>query len=184
MCGQIDQSNCHQQATLKLEHKFKVHDCRVKHSIFGMSIVYTWLVLSQCTQTEEDQGAFYEYMALETIDNSFDLGAIGGTRMLCTPRQSIASSLMSDRSLTGAIVDLNRRGRSGVRVHLTLCKRYRRRSREDLSKQRAQGKCRVWCKIDQCVLRVRRLRARSQGGLLLSLKDQSRLLFTACIALS
>jgi hypothetical protein len=66
--GCIDQSNCHRQATLKLERKFKTHDWsdRVNHSIFGMSIVDTWLVYSQCTQTEEeDQGAFYEYLAAE-----------------------------------------------------------------------------------------------------------------------
>jgi Transposase IS4 len=45
-CGRIDQSNRHRQATLKLEHKFKVHDWsdRVNHSILGMAIVDTWLV--------------------------------------------------------------------------------------------------------------------------------------------
>jgi hypothetical protein len=83
-CGQIDQSNQDQQVTLKLERKFKTHDWidRVNHSIFGMSIVNTWLVYSQCTQeTEEDQGAFYEYLAAEMIDDTFDVGAFG-TRMV------------------------------------------------------------------------------------------------------
>jgi hypothetical protein len=82
-CGRMDQGNHLCQATLKLERKFRTHNWsdRVNHSIFGMSIVDTWLVYIKCTQTEEDQGAFYEYLAGEMIENTFDMGVVGGTRM-------------------------------------------------------------------------------------------------------
>jgi hypothetical protein len=127
-CGCIDQSNRHRQAILKLERKFKTHNWsdRVNHSIFGMSIVDTWLVYSQCTQTEEDQGAFYEYLAGEMIDNSFD---VIGTRKRQHHPASVDSSLTStpgsNGTLTGAVIDVSGRGRSGVGAHLTPCKRYR-----------------------------------------------------------
>jgi hypothetical protein len=104
-----------------------------------MSIVITWLVYSQCTQTEEDQGAFYEYLAAEMINNTFDVGAVGTRMAISSAWQSVGSSITSAASSlsTGAAIDLHGgRGRSGVGVHLTPCKQYRRSSTEDLSKQR------------------------------------------------
>jgi hypothetical protein len=97
-CGRIDQSNRHRQATLKLESKFKVHNWsdRVTHSILGMAIVDTWLVYNQCTQTEEDPGAFYEHLALEMIENTMDLPAAAGRCRRSSPsskRQNVDSSL-------------------------------------------------------------------------------------------
>jgi hypothetical protein len=88
-----------------------------------MSIVDTWLVYSECTQTEEDQGAFYEYLAAEMIDNTFDVGAVGTRMARSSARQSVGSYNMSTASsLTGAVIDLHGRGRSGVGMHLTPCK--------------------------------------------------------------
>jgi hypothetical protein len=123
-CGRINQSNRHRQATLKLEHKFKVHDWsdRVNHSILWMAIVDTWLVYSQCTQTEEDQGSFYEHLALEMIENTMDLppGVTAGRRRRSSPssskRQSIDSSLTSTIGSFGthtvAVIDVSGRGSS------------------------------------------------------------------------
>jgi hypothetical protein len=93
-CGQIDQSNRHRQATLKLERKVHYWSDRVNHSIFGMAIVDTWLVYSQCTtQAEEDQGAFYEHLALEMIENTMDLPPAAGH--LCrSPHQSAKVSTL------------------------------------------------------------------------------------------
>jgi hypothetical protein len=68
-CGRIDQSNRHRQATLNLERKFKTHewsDC-VIHSIFGMAVVNTWLVYSQCTQTQEQQSKVYQFGTALTL---------------------------------------------------------------------------------------------------------------------
>jgi hypothetical protein len=46
-------------------------------SILGMGIVDTWLAFNGCTRAElngrEKQSKFYELLAKELIDNSFDL---------------------------------------------------------------------------------------------------------------
>jgi hypothetical protein len=128
-CGRIDQSNRHRQATLQLERTFKTHDWsdQVNHSIFGMGVVDTWLVYSQCTQTEEPQTDFYEDLALEMLQNTYDnKSATTRQRSGQGARQSIDSSLTSGSgSLCGAVIDVNGRGRSGVGVHLTPSKRYK-----------------------------------------------------------
>ena len=57
VCGKIDQHNRHRQATLKLELKIQTHDWskRANISILAMTMVDSWLVYKQCTQTTEIQ---------------------------------------------------------------------------------------------------------------------------------
>jgi Transposase IS4 len=125
-CGRIDQSNRHCHATLKLERKFTAHNWsdRVNHSIFGMGVVDTGLVYSQCTHTEEQQSEFYEDLALELINNTFDQrpGGSSGTRRSFD--SSLTSTPGSFETHTGAMVDVSGRGRSGIGAHLTPSKRH------------------------------------------------------------
>jgi hypothetical protein len=136
-CAAIDQNNRHRQDTLKLERKVETKDwsTRVNCSILGMCIVDSWLVFNGATRTSNDgesQQQFYNYLAEELIDNTYDDGSV--TRNRGTNGSNASPELLNRR--TGS-------GRSGLQVHLTPTKRKRRRMTGEVTNHSMQGRCRV-----------------------------------------
>ena len=75
-CSQIDRHNRCRQDDLRLEHKLVTHDwsMRVNLSLLGMRVVDAWMLYSGArggTATLK-QSAFYEDLAEQLIDNTFD----------------------------------------------------------------------------------------------------------------
>ena len=74
-CAQIDRHNRCRQDDLKLEHKLRTHDWsqRVNISLLGVCIVDAWLLHSGARGAAAlQQSDFYEDLAADLIDNSFD----------------------------------------------------------------------------------------------------------------
>jgi hypothetical protein len=69
------------------------------------------------------------------------MGVVGGT--IIRAFRNILDSSLSSASASLSAMDSNGRGMSAVGVHLTPSKQCRRSNSKDLSKQRAQGRCRV-----------------------------------------
>ena len=141
-CGKIDQHNRHRQDSLNLEKKIQVRDWakRVNISLFGMTIVDTWLVFHGCTEAPETQKEFYTLLAEELIDNSYD--NIGGLQRRSPIRQGRArASATSSPSLFHGSVP-----RSGSGPHVTPTKRKRMgKQGQLLHNQLKQGRC-MMCK--------------------------------------
>ena len=136
-CGKVDHHNRHRQDTLKLEKKIetKSWDKRVGISLLAMTLVDTWLVYSGATRTKETQSEFYEDLATELIDNTYD--TVGGGRR----RTSQGNSTGSPVSLT----DNCGRVRCGVDHHVTPTKRKKKKRNGDVTNHSMQGHC-VICK--------------------------------------
>jgi len=74
-CAQIDMLNRCGQDDLKLEHKLRTHEWsqRVNISLLGVCIVDAWLLHSGARGAAAlKQSKFYENLAGDLIDNSFD----------------------------------------------------------------------------------------------------------------
>jgi Transposase IS4 len=124
-CAQIDRHNLCRQADLDLEKKVGTHDWsfRVNCTVLRMIVVDAWLVYSGgCgIRTRMDQRAFYEQLADQLIDNSFD------------------SVRLRDRP--SALVTPGVPTRSGIGAHLTPTKKKRKRKSGTSTTFALQGKC-------------------------------------------
>jgi hypothetical protein len=88
-CAMIDPHNrCHQD-DLVLEKKLGTMDWRTQVNmsiLLGMIIADTWLAFDGCTRTElnerKKQSKFYELLAKELTDNSFDQVRTGNGRAI------------------------------------------------------------------------------------------------------
>ena len=84
VCAKIDQHNRCRQDSLDLEKKLGTQkwDMRANLGIFGICVVDAWLCYQNTLETSELQEDFYEKLAEELIDNSYDgrlLRSDGGT---------------------------------------------------------------------------------------------------------
>jgi hypothetical protein len=129
-CAQIDRHNRCREADLMLERRVGTHDWsfRVNCSLLGMITVDAFLVYSGgCgIRRHMDQRSFYEKLADQLINNSFDFAG----------RRDRSAPLVNPQEVM----------RSGRDVHLTPTKKRRKaKGREEASSFAAQGRCTV-CK--------------------------------------
>ena len=122
VCSNIDQHNCHLQATLKLQLKLQTHDWSkiVNLLILAINMVDAWLVYQKCTQTTYIQKDFYLYLSEQLIDNVYD---IAGTRQ--HPRKSRGET-SGYPAINHKVVAENRMLSSGAAIHLSPTKKMRR----------------------------------------------------------
>jgi len=73
-CGKIDQHNRHRQASLMLEKKLITRNwnVRVNQSLFGMSVVDSFLLMQGCQGNWLVQRQYYQLLAQDLIDNQYD----------------------------------------------------------------------------------------------------------------
>jgi len=73
-CGKIDQHNRHRQASLMLEKKLITRNwnVRVNQTLFGMSVVDSFLLMQGCQGNWLVQRLYYELLAQDLIDNQYD----------------------------------------------------------------------------------------------------------------
>lgn len=85
-CSQIDRHNRCRQDDLRLEKKLGTHDwsTRVNHSLLGICLVDSWMLYHGARGPAATllQTQFYEQLATELIDNTFD---VTGTRQRAVP---------------------------------------------------------------------------------------------------
>jgi len=128
--AQIDRHNRCRQDDLQLEHKLIRHDwlMRVNLSLLGMCVVDTWMLYSGAhgTAAELTQNQFYEDLAAEQIDNTFNTV---GLRARGAPAVDSA-----DRGVPPL--------RFGVGIHLTPTLKRRTGESTHDGDQRAQRTCR------------------------------------------
>ena len=131
-CAMVDGHNRHRQATLMMERKVetKSWEKRVGMTILSMVIVDTWLVYKHATHTDMVQTQFYEELATNLIDNSYDRF---GLRARLNLGESISPSLLRD-ARTGAV-------RCGVDHHVTPTKRRKRKRNGEITSHALQGHC-------------------------------------------
>ena len=81
-CGIIDRHSRARQDTLRLEAKLETHvwSWCVNMTILGIIVVDTWLVYSQCTETQMCQKDFYTQLAEDLIENTYDMVHYGVRR--------------------------------------------------------------------------------------------------------
>ena len=123
-CQKIDQHNRYRQDFLQLEQKLETNDwsMRVNLSIFGMIVVDTYLVYSQCTMVEnEKQADFFEALAEEMIDNEYEAVR---TRSRSTPHGCI-----------------QKRSPNITSIHYTPTKRRHKSKDGTLTNHAFQGRC-------------------------------------------
>lgn len=120
-----------------LERKVKTHDWakRVNMSLFAMIVVDTYLVCSQSTECKETQKEFYDELAEDLIDNSFDGAAAGGRRS----RENTAD-VDPNVTLSRTTGSPSRSGYNGT--HLTPTRRKKKRKGETTIHAQ-QGNCKV-----------------------------------------
>jgi len=134
-CAQIDRHNRCRQDDLRLEHKLVTHDwsMRVNLSLLGMCVVDAWLLYAGARGPAAalTQNQFYEDLAAQLIDNTYD--SVG----------------LRQRGVPGTVAGSN--GAPvvcfGVGVHLTPTLKRRKGD----SDHRAQRDCRV-CKSGRTTL--------------------------------
>jgi hypothetical protein len=133
-CGKIDQHNRKRQADLMLEKKMQTNSWhfRVGQSLLGMCIVDAFNLYKGCRGTDEsmDQRSFYEKLAEELIDNTYDT---------LTTRSRKRKAPSSPSATTTSSCD-----RPHKRLHLTAPTPTKRRKKKN-KKHRLQGHCMV-CK--------------------------------------
>mgnify|MGYP006061302161 CR=1 FL=1 len=127
VCGKIDHHNRRRHDTLRLERKVEVKDWskRVNLSILGMIIVDSFLLYHHLVNKEETEPDFYNLLAEELIDNTYDS---------VSPRRRRAEVVQASPEAVGPDGNL----RSGCGVHLTPTKRKRKNTNH-----RLQGDCKV-----------------------------------------
>ena len=111
-------------------------------SILAIIFVDTWGVYRRLTFGDDEDGSkektqkeFYENLAAELIDNTYD--RVGGAT-----RRSGSTS--SPSAIDPAVIDIGTgMPRCGESTHLTPTKRKRRHKDGTLTKNRYQGRCRV-----------------------------------------
>lgn len=130
-CAAIDQHNRHRQDTLSLERKIEVKgwDKRVNIGLLAVCIVDSWLLYKggRGAKPALTQNRFYERLAEELVENTYDGTPVGGKRR----RIEEESWLEAEPIIT-----------SGRGEHLTPTKRMRRAGGA-LTGARAQGRCAV-----------------------------------------
>ena len=73
-CGQIDRHHRRRQESLDIEQKLgtKYWSKRFNLSILAMNMVEVWLAYQRIPGTVDTQADFYNYLAEEMIDNTYD----------------------------------------------------------------------------------------------------------------
>jgi len=127
-CAAIDTHNRCRQNDLRLEHKLATDDwsMRVNQSLLGMSIVDSWLLHSGARGAAAilTQKQFYENLAAQLIDNTFDTIGVRARTASATSPQDGAAALL----------------RYGVGIHLMPTRK--RRNGAAPGDHRAQRTCR------------------------------------------
>ena len=74
VCGKIDRQNRCRQESLDIEKKLgtKYWLRRFNLSVFAMNVVDVWLVYQGITGAADTQADFYNHLAEEMIDNTYD----------------------------------------------------------------------------------------------------------------
>jgi len=133
-CAQVDRHNRCRQDDLRLENKLVTHDwsMRVNLSLLGMCVVDTWLLYSGAhgTGAKLTQNQFYEDLAAELIDNTYDSV---GLRPRSAPDGGHAAVAEPPR-------------RYGVGIHLTPTLKRRAGASANEADQCAQRRCRICLK--------------------------------------
>jgi hypothetical protein len=127
-CAAIDQHNRCRQDDLQLEKKIKtIHwHRRVAISLFGICVVDAWLVYKAAQNRDQErqaQRSFYEQLAEELIENTFDTRA--GRR----------------RMSPSSIARLGEQATMGIETHATPTKRRRKKRDGSLTPYLLQGRC-------------------------------------------
>lgn len=149
-CAQIDRHNRCRQDDLRLEHKLGTHDwsLRVNLTLLGMCLVDAWLLYSgaRAGLAHLSQNAFYEDLAAQLIDNTFDTVGV---------RARGAARVAAGEASDGTV-------RYGVGVHLTPTNKRRAGKTAKDADHRAQRDCRV-CKRHRSSLVCSSCRENARG---------------------
>lgn len=130
-----------------LENKLPTQEWsrRVNMTLFGMLVVDSWLLFTQCTESAETQKEFYTLLAEELIDNTYD-----NDGLLARRQRPVRGAEGSPTLAHGTGIP-----RAGVTSHITPTKRKRVENGvvTTYSKQGRCTQCRsktTWCCSD-CV---------------------------------
>lgn len=149
-CASIDRQNRCLQDDLKLEHKYVTQDWskRVNLSLLGICFVDAWMLYSgaQATAATLTQAEFYENLAEQLIDNTYDSVGAGRRGLPAVGEPEDAPAPL----------------RFGVGVHLTPTLKRRREALAETTDRCAQRTCRV-CKHKRTTSVCSRCRAASVG---------------------
>ena len=132
-CGKIDQHNRHRQDTLRIEKKFETHrwDMRVNMTLLSVCFVDSWLLYSKATETNETQKQFYTGLAEEMIDNRRS----GRERTMAGV--GVGTTTVNHHSSSNP---------SGLHIHVSPTKDYRKDGDGKNTPNRQQGRCKVCMK--------------------------------------
>ena len=142
-CGQIDRHNRCRQESLDISKRLGTKDWykRLNLSVFAMNVVDVWLAYQGITGTAETQADFYNYLAEEMIDNTYDRfmmqSAEGRRRNIV---DSDDETFDDDNPLFGRI---NGAPRYGIALHVTPTKKRRKKRDRTETQYLLQGECKV-----------------------------------------
>ena len=117
-CGQINRHNrCHQESLDIKKLDTKDGSKRFNLSVFAMDVVDIWLAYQVINRTADNQNDFYNYLAEEMTDNTYNRFMIpraeGRRRIVVDPDDKTVDD---DKPLFGQI---NRAPICGITLHVT-----------------------------------------------------------------